>query len=93
VFDDLAVVIESEEVHGDVLVACRSDLMRMKGDQIAFRNRSHDFDALVGVVSGHLSEVPDEAFVPLPTAGLCWMYSARTYLLTASAGSPTYAVR
>ncbi len=38
------VPIEAEEIHGDLLVAARPHLMRVKSDQVAVRNRSHKLD-------------------------------------------------
>jgi hypothetical protein len=35
----------------------------MKGHQIAFRNRSHELDFLIGIFSSHLIEVLDETFL------------------------------
>ena len=57
VLDDFTVFVEAKEIHRYVFFTSRPDLMGMEGHYIAFRNRSQEFNFLIGIFSSHLIKV------------------------------------
>jgi len=60
-FHNLPLLIESKEVHSDILLVPGPNLMSMQGNQITCGNCPNEFDLLIRILSMHLIKVGDES--------------------------------
>ena len=54
--------IKPKEIHGDVFLISRPDLVCMKGDKITFRNCPNKFNRFIGILIRHSFKVFDKWF-------------------------------
>ena len=71
--NDLAEVIESEDVDARILLVTGPGLSAVQHDVVAFSNRTDELDMLAEVVAGHTVEVVNEPLFAVGDMGLCWM--------------------
>jgi len=63
VLNDLAVLVEPEDVNPGVVTVTRPDLVAMQHDVVALGQGALDLDVLAGVLRGHAFEVVDEGLL------------------------------
>ena len=61
--NNLSVVIETEEIHGHVLLALRPRLMGVKRNQVALGNDPNEFDRFFRKLLDHFGEVVNEGLL------------------------------
>ena len=84
--DDLAVVVETEDVHSGVVVVSGPGLAAVQDYMVGVSERTDDFHMLAGIVGSHALEVVDERLLAVATSGLCWMYTSPAKRSMASRG-------
>ena len=71
--DDLAVLVEAEDVDARVLLVARPGLTAVQDDIVALRECSFELDALARVLTRIRSKCSTNGSLPSATCGLCWM--------------------
>ena len=74
--DDLAVVVDAEDVDASPVGVAGPLLITVQHDELPFRDRALELDALAGIVARGIFEIIDETLLAVGDSGLCWMYSA-----------------
>jgi len=71
VFDDLPLIIETEDIHGGPGIITGPVLATMKDHLVALGDDVFEFDALAGVIASGFREIRDEPFLAVGDTPLC----------------------
>jgi hypothetical protein len=70
VLDDLAVLVESENIDARIVVIAGSVLKTMEHHEVAFSYRSLELDTLAGILPGHSLKVFDKRLLAVADMGI-----------------------
>ena len=72
-FDDLSVVIQSEDVDSCPVAVLWPMLVAVQDDELAVRQHATELDALARILRAIRSKYSMNASLPSATTGLCWV--------------------